>query len=249
MCLKLAGNRKTRHLRGKILCIAIYKIFLLFLLKKEVDNLTKKEMIRIVVEIAQKYEKTLKNKNLLFVYLNRSDLKIRYIEARFLSRNFLHLTGLKFSGKYSNYFYKLCLNNQLKSKDIQIKNEITTQMKLQILKNLVSLNKKAKILGNYNVSRPKLNTELMIGNIEWCLGFIKEERYYVPNTLCKEDIRNVVINPNRIICILSKKIKEDFYSTIDYLVKDIEIKDIINLYDLKDKITINYDKKPQNCQY
>ena len=57
-------------------------------------------MIRIVVEIAQKYEKTLKNKNLLFVYLNRSDLKIRYIEARFLSRNFLHLTGLKFSGKY-----------------------------------------------------------------------------------------------------------------------------------------------------
>ena len=122
-------------------------------------------------------------------------------------------------------------------------------MKLQILKNLVSLNKKAKILGNYNVSKPKLNTELMIGNIEWCLGFIKEERYYVPNTLCKEDIRNVVINPNRIICILSKKIKEDFYSTIDYLVKDIEIKDIINLYDLKDKITINYDKKPQNCLY
>lgn len=246
---KVGRQQKNQTFEGNYFVYCDIQNFSPIFIKKEVDNLTKKEIIKIVVEVAQKYEKMLKNKNLLFVYINRSDQKIKYIEARFLSRNFLHLTGLNFLGKYSNYFYELCLNNKLKSKDIQIKNQTTTQMKLEILGNLASLNKKVKILGDFNASKPKLNTELMIGNIEWCLGLIREGRYYVPNTLCKEDIRNVVKNSNRIICILSKKVKEDFYSTIDYLVKDIEIQNIIQSQDLKDKITIKYDKKPQNWQY
>ena len=66
-----------------------------------------KEIIDTVVDMAQKYQKNLENKNILFVYLNSINQKLEYIETRFLARNFLHLTGLIFSGKYSNYFYKL----------------------------------------------------------------------------------------------------------------------------------------------
>lgn len=206
-------------------------------------------IINIVVDIAQKYQEKLENKNILFIYLNRSDQTIKYIETRFLSRNFLHLTGLNFSGKYSNYFYKLCINNKLKSKDIQIKNKKIIQMKLEILDNLVSLNKKSKMIGNFNESKLKLNTEIVIGNIGWCLGFIKENEYYIPNTLFQEDIRNVVVIPNRIICIMSKRIKDDKYTNMDYLVKDFEIKEIVNSKYLKDKINLDYYKKLLNCQY
>lgn len=195
-------------------------------------------IVKIVVEMAQKYQKRLENTNILFVYLDRLDQKIKYIETRFLSRNFLHLTGLSFLGKYSNYFYKLCLNNKLKSKDINIKNQKITEMKLEILNNVVSFDKRAKILGNFNNSKLKLNTEVVIGNIDWCLGFINANEYYVPNTLFKEDIRDVVTNSNRIICIMSKKIKDKKYVKIDYLVKDFKIQDIIHQKDLKDKINI-----------
>lgn len=193
-------------------------------------------IIKTIVEIAQKYKEKLENRNILIIYSNRSNQKIEYIETKFLSKNFLHLTGLHFLGKYSNYFYKLCINNKLKSKDIKIENSKIIQMKLEILHNLVSIDKKAKILGEFNNCKLKLNTQIVIGNTNWCLGFIKDNNYYVPNTLFQEDIRKVISNSNRIICIMSKKIKEDSYIKIDYIVKDFKMQDVVQLENLKNKI-------------
>lgn len=245
MCLKLAGNRKTRQCGENCFNTEVLAILFLFY-KKDVDNLQIENIIKIVVNVAQKYKERLENKNILFIYLNRSDQKIRYIETKFLSKNFLHLTGLNFLNKYSNYFYKLCLNNKLKSKDLKIENQKIFQMKLEILNNLVLFDKKTKMLGFFNNSKLKLNTEIIIGNVDWCLGFINENGYYIPNTLFKEDIRNVVTDFNRVICIMSKRIKEESYINIDYLVKDFKMKDIINSEGLKNKISIKVDKNYPN---
>lgn len=208
-----------------------------------------KNIIKTVVDIAHKYQEKLENKNILFIYLEHSSQKINYIETKFLSRNFLHLTGLNFSGKHSNYFYKLCLNNKIKSKDIEIRNQKLIQMKLEILNNLAFLDKKVRILGQYNNSKLRLNTDMIIGNINWGLGFIQDNGFYVPNTLLKDDIRDIIINSNRVICIMSKKIQDKEYNKIDYLVKDFEIQNIINTEDLKNKIALKYDKNLLNRQY
>lgn len=188
-----------------------------------------KEIIDIVVEMAQKYQKNLENKNILFVYLNRINKKIEYTETKFLSRNFLHLTGLFFLKKQSNYFYKLCINHKLKSNDIQIKNKRTLLMKLEVLNNLIALDKKTKILGIFNHSKEKLHTELIIGNINWCLGLVEENGYYVPNSLLKEDIRNMVIVPHRIVCIMAKNIKDNKYKDIRYLANGFGMEDMSDI--------------------
>ncbi len=201
-----------------------------------------KNIIKTVIQVAQKYREKLENKNVLFIYLNRYNQEIKYIETKFLSRNFLHLTGLNFLNKYPNYFYKLCINNKLKSENIQVSNKKVIQMKLEVLNNLIAIDKKSKIIGNFNNSKLKLNTEIIVGNINWCLGFVKEDDYYVPNTLFKEDIRNVVESANRIICIMTKKIKDDKYVSIDYLAKDFEIEKIIFSKDLENKIDLKYNK-------
>ena len=56
-------------------------------------------------------------------------------------------------------------------------------MKLEILNNLAFLDKKVRILGQYNNSKLRLNTDMIIGNINWGLGFIQDNGFYVPNTL------------------------------------------------------------------
>lgn len=87
---------------------------------------------------------------------------------------------------------------------------------------------------------------MIIGNINWGLGFIQDNGFYVPNTLLKDDIRDIIINSNRVICIMSKKIQDKEYNKIDYLVKDFEIQNIIDTEDLKNKIALKYDKNLLN---
>ena len=102
-------------------------------------------------------------------------------------------------------------------------------MKLEILNNLIALDKKTKMLGTFNHCKEKLYTESIIGNINWCLGFVKEKGYYVPNSLFKEDIRSMVIIPHRVVCIMTKNIKEGTYKEIRYLAKGFEIENMSDI--------------------
>ena len=52
-----------------------------------------KEILKILKESAIKYKENLKDKNLLIIYKERTEIK--YIEILFLARNFMHLTGVK----------------------------------------------------------------------------------------------------------------------------------------------------------
>ena len=59
--------------------------------------MNKTEALKIILEAAEYYHKNLENQRLLFIY--EKDKKLSYIESIFISRNFLHLTGVKILNK------------------------------------------------------------------------------------------------------------------------------------------------------
>lgn len=201
-----------------------------------------KEMLKILKESAKIYKDNLQNKNLLIIYCK--DGKVEYIEMLFLARNFMHLTGLRSidkNGKYkkANQFYQACLNNKLSYKDIIIKKDGTTQLKLDMISQLINIDKKCKMIGIYNHSKKELITEILLGNINMCLGTIKNSStYYIPNTLLKEDIRKLTIKPYSIVGILKKQIEDKKYQMVTYVSKKMDIDKIRKNIELCNKINI-----------
>lgn len=87
-----------------------------------------------------------------------------------------------------------------------------------------------------------LQTSKVTGNINACMGFIKDNEYsnvYVPNTALKEDIRKVVDNKAKIIAILKKDMTTIYYANITYLKQDYEIKDILKNQEITKNIDVN----------
>lgn len=201
--------------------------------------MNQKEILKKLKESAKVYKENLQNTNLLIIYSKNK--KVEYIEIKFLARNFMHLTGVRSiqsNEKYkkANQFYNACLNNKLSYKDIIIKDDGTTKLKLDIILNLVNMDKNCKMLGMYDNSKERLITDMLIGNIHMCVGLIKEQgKYYIPNTLLKEDIRKLTVEQYRIMGILKKKVYEEKYQTT-YINKKLDINTINENIELCDKI-------------
>lgn len=186
--------------------------------------MTKQEALNIVLNCSKMYHENLENKNILFIYENKHS-DFNYIETEFLPRNFLHLTGLNILRdeiKPAQNFYLVCLTNNLSTTDFEFKLNGTTQKKLEILPAIMQIDKKARIIGNYNSQKVYLSTEKLIGNVNMCLGFIKENNYYIANTALKEDIRNIVEEQGRIVLVIKKNIKDKKYNEIIYKNKNVE---------------------------
>lgn len=207
----------------------------------------KKEILKILKESAIKYKENLKDSNLLIIYKEKA--KIKYIEILFLARNFMHLTGVKCNDKNRKYmkanqFYQACLNNKLSYKDIIIKQNGTTKLKLDVLSQLIHIDKNCKMLGVYNNYKKELITEILLGNINMCLGLTKNSSlYYIPNTLLKGDIRKIVIKPYQVMAILKKKVEDEQYKDIMYINKKQDIGEINNNIELFSKINIKNNSK------
>ena len=92
----------------------------------------------------------------------------------------------------------------------------------------------AKMVGIYDYTKSVLYTEKIAGNVYACIGFIKENNYYIPNTALREDIRDISIRPQkRVLAIFKKNIHEKFYCiTPCYLIKKIDILCLISSGDL-----------------
>lgn len=79
------------------------------------------------------------------------------------------------------------------------------------------------MIGIYDNNKIIMHTEKLIGNVFGCIGFVKDENYYIPNTVLREDIRNITNSTNKIVGILCKNIKDKNYKIIKYLCKDTSI--------------------------
>ena len=201
---------------------------------------TKKEIIKILQICAKKYKENLLNKNIMFIFKEKQNSKISYIETVFNDYNFMHLTGIKYT-KGASKFFEDCINNRLSEKNIEIKNPIFTKLKLDVLENIVSINKSAKKIGTYNNSKILLKIEKVVGNTHCSIGFsniIKDEKiikYYYPKTLLQEEFKKNVIEENKIIAIFTKNKKEKLYQEITYICNCISLREEIS-NELREKI-------------
>lgn len=201
----------------------------------------KDEAIRIMAECAKLYHENLENHNLLFVFgLPQAP---EYFEATFLPRHFLHLTGVELSAdrvKSSTDFYDRCLKGRLKPSDFNIPKNGTAEMKLSILPQLMKVYKTAKMIGDYSFTKSVLYTEKLAGNISACMGFVRDDRFYIPNTALREDIRDVTKRPQkRILAIYRKPIREQKYIELCYVAKDVNIAELPLSEDIHGKIKVS----------
>ena len=184
--------------------------------------MNKKIALKCVLDCSTLYHNNLENRNIIFILQDKSK-KFSSIEITFLPDNFLHLTGLKLVNnkiKTASNFYTICLRKQLSISDFEFNSNGTTPKKLKILPLIMQIHKNAKIAGDYNDSKKDLKTKKLIGNINFCLGCVKNN-YYMPNTALNEDIRNITYNQERIVMILRKNIKDKEYNEITYINKKI----------------------------
>lgn len=179
--------------------------------------MTKKEAISIISKCALLYESNLCNKQLAFVYRNCNNLS-EFIEVSFRSNNFLHFTGIEtVQGTKANAFYRNAIDKRLKESDLVFKNNHTTEMKLQILQTIMKIPYSARMIGDYTGPHLELYTEKITGTTTACLGLIKKDTEYVPNTILKEDIRNLIPNPpGKIFAIFRKQLNQSLYTELTY---------------------------------
>lgn len=211
---------------------------------------TKKDAIRIVVQCAKQYRDNLTNRSLLFICQDKHK-NTSAIEFTFDASNFLHLTGLKLKNR-KRYnangvdiddtqpdpngeilsgeeisaldFYDKCLNHKLGENDFDFADDGTTEMKLDVLPGLLCKNLTAKMIGDFQSDKPKLQTEKLAGGVTACMGFRKntQNTRYIPDTVLKDDIKKHTSGQVRVIACYRKTKDEPQYSEITYLAKKIE---------------------------
>ena len=164
----------------------------------------KAKAISIITKCVPLYD-VMSQSDYIFIY-SKDGHSAEYAEVNFPKNNFLHLTGINYSGSASA-FYRAAMNNKLNPKTLVYKNG-TTILKLEVIRSLVKLPETARWIGDFDGSGVKLHTEMLAGNTCGCMGFVRAENsdLFVPNTALKGDIRDVVTQPvGHIIATISKK--------------------------------------------
>lgn len=188
----------------------------------------KREALKVLFQCADQYQKNLENKNLLLICANNSINKTIALETQFESKNFLHLTGVKFRKEKRlapDTFYTWCLARRLSWDDFELAKDGTTEQKLSVLLPMISsAGLAANMVGDYHARKPALFTEKLVGGVRACVGFVydKERMCYVPNTVLNIDMRDNIANRLRIIVTYKKDRKEKQYSEIVYTAKNID---------------------------
>ena len=185
----------------------------------------KQEAIKIITQCAKIYKNNLVGKSLLLVYFIRKTNKYDFFEMKFSKSNFCHLTGVvKQNELTASAFYNLCIENQLKESDFKFKDDGTTSMKLSVLPKIINIQKASQMSGNYNNSGINLYTHRLAGGVNGCMGFINTgDTYYSPNTVLKEDIRNITSEVHRVIATFMKSIDDTLYNKITYCAKKVDL--------------------------
>lgn len=185
-------------------------------------SMRKLEALSIVFAAASEYQKNLVNKSLLFVCVDKRK-KTYCVEVTFDKSNFKHLTGFK-TDINASQFFDLCINRRLKENDFEFSDDGTTSLKLQVLPRLVRSNLSVNMIGDYNMSQPKLYTEKIAGNVFACIGFTRTgpSGRLVPNTVLEGDIRKNAKRPDRIILTYRKNRGESEYTELVYKAKKVD---------------------------
>ena len=171
--------------------------------------------LSVVYKCAPMYDLLIKRDH-LFIY-SVKDNAANFIEPNFQSHNFLHLTGMEYTGT-ADEFFAASLGQRLKYEDVSMRKSGATEVKLLVLPDLVDLPRTGRKIGFYNGTGFSLHTDVLAGNSYGCMGFVRTyDGKYVPNTVLKKDMRSICDLPlHTIVTVLSKGKDEPLYSQIHH---------------------------------
>ena len=190
-------------------------------------TLTKQSALTKLFQCAEKYKTNLLGTCLLFVATDK-DKNFEFFTATFRVGNFQHLTGVNTAHITARDFFHRCLEKRISPDDIKFNEDGTTALKLEVLPLLMSKNLSANMLSDYSGRNLKLYTEKIVGTVNACIGFVKDAKsgLFVPNTVLRQDMRDISLSVKRIVATFQKTSSEENYSTIVYTAKNFDVNDI-----------------------
>ena len=172
------------------------------------------------------------------MFVTTQDASTACFEAAFLPRNFLHLTGAR-TKLGSIEFYNMALRGRLDERGFDFMADGTTEMKLNVLPQLMNIHVSARMAGDYDNSKSLLVTDKLAGTVTAVMGFTKtsDNGAFVPNTALNTDLRLISKKPIQRIAAIFQKMKQDEkYSTLTYIAKGLTIDDGALAYVLRNKV-------------
>ena len=198
---------------------------------------TKTEAVKIIHDCAVLYRNNLAGKSLLFVTTRNDDAAA--FEAVFFPRNYMHLTGVS-SRLKGDLFYQAAVGNRLSTNDIMLSADGKTEQKLVVLPQLMNIHLTARMVGDYDNSKPLLIADKFAGTVTTAMGFININGLYIPRTALKVDMREVTTQATRlrIAAIFIKPRNADFYKRLTYIAKGMTIDDAVLALIIQEKVDI-----------
>ena len=199
--------------------------------------ISKVDAVRVIFKCAKLYNENLSGKNVLFI--SQTDSKAECFETSFSPANFLHLTGVKANNRRERFF-DAALNERLSPDDITFESGGTTELKLTILPQLMSIQNTARMVGDYDNSRPLLVADKFAGTVTAAIGFHNANGIYIPKSALRVDMRDITIKATRrkVIAILVKPRNEALYTQLTYIAKDMSIEDEIIASIMREKVNL-----------
>lgn len=185
---------------------------------------TKLDALKTIHDCAVLYGNNLEGKNLLFITTH--DSNAMYFESLFMPRNYLHLTGVA-SPLKGDLFYQAAKNNRLGIDDITLAPDGKTEQKLDVLPQLMNIHLTARMVGDYDDSRPLLIADKFAGTVTMALGFINIDGFYVPRTALKVDVRDITAHATRrrVAATLVKPRNDALYKQLTYIANGMTVDD------------------------
>jgi len=198
---------------------------------------TKIEVVRTIQNCAALYKENLSGKNLLFVTTHNNSALC--FETFFACQNFMHLTGVK-SHLNSDHFFRAATSRRLSTKDITIPKDGTVDLKLDALPQLMNIHRSARMVGDYDNTKPLLITDKFAGTVTAAMGFVCINNFYMPNTALKKDVREITTQATRrkVAAIFVKYRHDAMYAKLTYIAKGVTVDDGILQKAIGDKVDL-----------
>jgi len=185
--------------------------------------MTNQQIANEIIKHAMEYRDNLENKNVLFIFQNRSDKSIDAMETVYKARNFLHLTGVEVNTKKvksSIRFYELATSGRLTESHFSVRGRV--EDKLDALGQTMAIHQTGREIGDFYGTTGNLRTEKLSGTTYACLGFVLGATMYEPNTNLIGNVRLFAPNSSPILATLRKNIGDKKYTEITHVKKGLD---------------------------
>ena len=196
--------------------------------------LSNKELLKQLHIVARKFSAYV-NKNLLFFSSAGRDKNLVIYEIQIKAENFMHLTGCRTKTVQSrnltarDFFYE-CLNKTIRKEDFDIaQNRHICTAKLHALSQALQYNfAKLYEIGNKDVTTEKNIFDFGIGNTNAIIAYSYKngKKYAIPTSAMSRNLRDYIMYPMKVVCILIKEIDEEHYREIHSAI----MKDPVSLF-------------------